>query len=169
MIKIWLLVMLLISAASVQGYARDDVVQISPDTYMISREDHGGIFGNAAKMKLNVIRKANEFAESKGKVAICISIKEIPMRPLRFASIEYQFKVVDKNDQAARGASMVSGSDVVTDKTEKPPADIQGKSVLEKQPDLYTELVKLDELRKKGLINDVEFEGQKKILLDKQR
>jgi len=139
---------------------------------MISREDHGGIFGNAARMKAGVIRDANEFAESQGKTAIPVSTNERPMRawvPAGWATIEYQFKVVDKNDPEARRTTLMPRPDVGIDKTEKVSADIRSKDTTEKQPDLYTELTKLDDLRKKGLITDVEFETQKKILLDKQR
>ena len=38
------------------------VVQLSPDTYFISRTDKAGLFGNASKMKTEVIQEANEFA-----------------------------------------------------------------------------------------------------------
>jgi len=34
------------------------------------------------------------------------------------------------------------------------------------KPDLYTELMKLDDLRDKGILTDEEFETQKKKLLD---
>lgn len=40
-----------------------EVVQLSPDTYMISKADHGGIFGGGLpKLKADVIKQANEFA-----------------------------------------------------------------------------------------------------------
>ena len=151
------------------GCANPGIVKLSPDTYMLSRVDHGGIFGNSARMKANVIREANEFAENQGKVAIPLATNESPMWPGHFASVEYQFRVVDKNDPEARRTSLVPRPDVVIDKTEKVSADISRKDMIEKQPDLYTELTKLDDLRKKGIITDVEFEAQKKILLDKQR
>ena len=34
------------------------------------------------------------------------------------------------------------------------------------KPDLYTELMKLDDLRKKGILTDEEFDEQKKKLLE---
>jgi hypothetical protein len=169
--KTLVLVTLLMFTLSSWGYAANDIVQISPHTYMISREDHGGIFGNAAKMKAKVIKDANKFAESQGKIAVCISSKEKPMGnyPGAWATFEYQFRVVDKNDPEAQRTSLVPRPDVVIDKTEKISADIHSKDMTEKQPDLYTELVKLDDLRKKGLLNDAEFEAQKQKLLDNQK
>ena len=35
-----------------------------------------------------------------------------------------------------------------------------------KSKDVYSELIKLDDLRKKGIINDADFEAQKKKLLN---
>lgn len=167
--KILLLVVLCLLLT---GCANPGIVKTSPNTYMISREDHGGIFGNAARMKANVISNANDFAESQGKVVVPISTNERPMRPwvpAGWATIEYQFKIVDKNDPEARGASLIPKSNVIINKPEKVSADILSKDLSEKQPDLYADLMKLDDLRKKGLITDAEFEAQKKILLNKQR
>ena len=58
--------------------ANPGIVEMSPGTYMLSREDKGGIFGNASAMKSGVIKEANAFAASKGKVAIPISTHETP-------------------------------------------------------------------------------------------
>lgn len=142
------------------------VVQISPDTYFISRTDRGGVFGNASAMKAAVIREANEFAAKQGKVAIPLTTHETPMGVGQFASFDYQFRVVDKNDPEARRTSLVPRADVVVEKTEKITADVNSKD--SKAPDLYTELTKLDDLRKKGIITDSEFEAQKKRLLERQ-
>lgn len=79
----------------VAGCSNPGIVKLSPDTYMLARTDKGVLFGNPSQMKTNVIREANEFAASQGKVAAPISLKEEPMHIGHFASIEYQFRVVD--------------------------------------------------------------------------
>lgn len=147
------------------GCANPGVVQISPDTYFISRTDKGGVFGNASKMKAEVIREANEFAAKQGKVAIPLSTRETPMAIGQFASFDYQFRVVDKDDPEAKRTALVPRADIVVEKTEKISADVKTKE--EHAPDLYTELTKLDDLRKKGIITDAEFEAAKKKLLEK--
>jgi hypothetical protein len=146
------------------GCSHPGIVQISPDTYFISRTDKGGVFGNASKMKVEVIREANEFAAKQGKVAIPLSTRETPMAIGQFASFDYQFRVVDKNDPEAKRTALIPRADIVVDKTEKVTADV--KTIDEKSPDLYTELTKLDDLRKKGIITDAEFEAAKKKLLE---
>ena len=163
-----LITLCLFATALLAGCSNPGIVQLSPDTYMLTKQDHGGIFGNASKLKAEVIQEANTFAASQGKVAIPLATNERPMGsgPAQFASFEYQFRVVDKNDPEVRRTSLVPRADVVIEKSEKISADVHTKE--EKTPDLYTELTKLDDLRKKGIITEEEFVAQKKRLLEKQ-
>jgi hypothetical protein len=140
------------------------VTKLSPDTYLIFREDKGGIFGNAEAMKLSVIKDADDFAETQGKVAIPVASKETPMFPGHFATFEYQFRVVDPSDPEAKRTSLVPRPDVVIEKKESITADVNSRD--DKAPDLYTQLLKLDDLRKRGLLTDAEFEAQKAKLLE---
>jgi hypothetical protein len=158
----------LLAAVLLAGCSNPGIVKLSPDTYMLTKQDHGGIFGNSSKLKAEVIQEANAFAASQGKVAIPLATNERPMGsgPAQFASFEYQFRVVDKNDPEVRRTSLVPRADVVIEKSEKISADVHTKE--EKTPDLYTELTKLDDLRKKGIITEEEFVAQKKRLLEKQ-
>jgi Short C-terminal domain len=141
------------------------VVQLSPDTYMASKTSAGGIWVSMASLKAEVITAANEFAESKGKIAIPLEYKEIPAAPMRNPSVEYQFRVVDKNDPEAKRTALIPRPDVVIQKNVNVREDIRTKDETERRPDLYTEIMKLDDLRKKGLISDAEFEAQKQKLL----
>jgi hypothetical protein len=84
------------------------VVELSPGTYMLSRIDHGGIFGNEAALQANVVNEANAFAKSKGKVAFAISTHLDPMRPGHFASFQYQFRLVDPSEQAERSPQSIN-------------------------------------------------------------
>jgi hypothetical protein len=66
------------------------------------------MFGNRDALKSGVIRDANGFAENQGKVAIPVSAKEHPMGIFAdWASFEYTFKVVDKNDPEAQIPKML--------------------------------------------------------------
>ena len=142
------------------------VVQLSPDTYMASKTSAGGVFTSMASLKAEVISAANTFAESKGKIAIPLSSQETPAAPFRNPSFEYQFRVVDKNDPEARRTTLVPRADIVVEKKETISKDVRTKE--DKTPDLYTELTKLDDLRKKGIITEEEFAAQKKRLFEKQ-
>jgi len=161
------IIVISIFIASIVGCSNPGIVKLSPDTYMLTKEDHGGIFAfNRGSLKTDTIREANAFAESQGKIAIPVASHEHPVGILGdWASFEYQFKVVDKNDHDAQRTSLVPRPDIVIEKNEKITADVRTKDQSENPKDLYGELIKLDDLRKKGIINDVEFEAQKKKLL----
>ena len=152
-------------AVVVSGCANPGIVKLSPDTYMLARTDKGGVFGNASAMKADVIREANEFAASQGKIAIPISLNESPMYIGHFASVEYQFRVVDASDPEAGRVNLVPRPNVVIEKTEKTSIDVKTKDQTDRPKDVYTELLKLDDLRKRGILSEAEFEVQKKKLL----
>lgn len=166
--KAWLGALLsLLFALLLSGCFASNIVKLSPDTYMIRVEDHAGIFAfNRGKLKSSAIQQANNFAESKGKIAIPVAMKSHPVGVLGdWAAVEYQFRVVSKDDPEAKRTSLTPRADVVIEKTSKISVDIKTKDQSEKTKDVYTELLKLDDLRKKGIITEVEFETQKKKLL----
>lgn len=70
------------------------VVQIAPGTYMVTKTDAAGAFASISKLKADCIDKANEFAASKGKVAVAVS-DDVHKPGMGLPSYEYQFKLVD--------------------------------------------------------------------------
>lgn len=165
MMKPITLPILLLASLLLSGCAGLTIVPLSSDTYLASKTSAGGIWVAMDSIKAEVISAANSFAESKGKVAVAISARERPAVPGRNPSFEYQFRLADKDSPAAKGGALVPRADVVIEKNEKISADVQIKEV--KSPDLYTELTKLDDLRKRGIITEEEFTAQKKRLLEK--
>ena len=166
--KTWLgSLILLLFALILSCCFASNMVQLSPDTYMIRVEDHGGIFAfNRGKLKSSAIQQANDFAASKGKIAIPVAIDSHPVGILGdWAAVEYQFRVVSKDDPEAKRTSLTPRPDIVIEKTSEISADIEIKDQTEKTKDVYTELIKLDDLRKKGIITEAEFETQKRKLL----
>ena len=165
---IWRCLTVCAGIAVIVGCANPGIVKLSPDTYMLSREAHGGIFASASALKASVINDANAFAENQGKVAIPLSAKEKPMGsgPAQWASFEYQFRVVEKNDPEVRRTSLVPRADLVIEKTERITTEVKSKDQADKSKDTYTELIKLDDLRKRGILTDAEFNAQKAKLLE---
>lgn len=148
------------------GCVNPGVAELSPGTYLISKTDKAGIFGNASAMKVHVINEANEFARSKGKVAIPISTHDSPLGIGRFASFDYQFKLVDPDSPEARATPLIQRPDVVVQKDEKSTVQVETKDTTSKQPDMYSQLIKLDDLHKRGILTDAEFEAAKARVLD---
>jgi hypothetical protein len=154
--KILLCVVLVIA-----GCANPPIVKLSPDTYMLTRADRGGIFGNAAKMKAEVIEEAQAFAGQQGKVAIPLSLNEKPLHVGGgFATIEYQFRVVDKNDPEARRTNLVPRPNIVIESNQKSKVDVTTDG-----GDTYSKLLRLDDLKKRGILSEDEFNEQKRKIL----
>jgi hypothetical protein len=154
--------------SSLVACAAAEIVPMGTDTYMISQTSAGGVFTNMATLKSEVIKRANAFAESKGKVAVPIAAREAPAVPgQRMPNFEYQFQLVDRNDPRAAGSGLVKTPDVLIENRGQAPAvtvNTGGKDASKSQ-DLYAELIKLDDLRKRGIITEAEFEAQKQKLL----
>lgn len=161
-----LLSVLFIVLTFLSGCANPGVVQISPDTYMLAKADRAGMFGNPAALKIEVIREANQFASKMGKVAIPLATREVPSGPGRFATVEYQFRVVDQGDPEARRTALVPRADVVVEQNNRSVDLTVVKDERAKSKDVYTELLKLDELKKRKIITNAEFESQKAKILD---
>ena len=160
-ISLFLVLSGLLSACATSG-----PVQLSPDTYMISKTDKGGIFGNPSKMKLAVIREANEFAASQGKTAIPLSTTETPLVVgQRFASIEYQFRVVSSDDPEYQRTALEKRADIVI-KDDKN-IDINVTTEDKEAPDVYDSLIRLEDLRAKGILTGQEFEREKQRILSR--
>jgi len=150
----WLFILLFLAGCSNPG-----VVQLSPDTYILYGVDKGGIFGNSARLKANVIREANAFAASMGKVAVPISSAETPMFPGHFATFEYQFRVISSEDPEYKRSGQF------IDRGSKSSLGVTVKSERNDSENVYSELIKLEDLRQRKIITEVEFEAQKKKLL----
>ena len=161
------------------GCSNPPIVPLGNETYMLAKEDHAGIFGSLSKLKADVISEANAFAGSKGKVAVPIAFREKPVgnSPGDWASVEYQFRLVDPDSPEAQSASLnaerksvpvrpnasiQSTHSISVDIDEGAPANPAPEA---KSKDVYTELLKLEDLRKRGILTDAEFEEEKAKLL----
>ncbi|OUR89050.1 hypothetical protein A9Q81_22605 [Gammaproteobacteria bacterium 42_54_T18] len=156
---------ILLLCVFITSCANPGVVEISPDTYVLFRDDHGGIFGNAGALRADVIRDANKFAKSKGKIAVPVSSTYTPIGngPGQWASFEYQFRVVNKEDEEAVRTSLKKRADHVVDQNVK--IDINSKSS-HIAKDTYSELIKINDLLEKGIISKTEFETMKAKVLN---
>jgi len=144
------------SAPAMAG--KPDIIQIAPDTYIATVTNHAGIFANEATTKRKAVNAANEFAAKEGKIAVARSLRSTPAYPGHFATVEYQFIVVAPNDPEAKRTTLTPIADVTIDVNAPAPA---AQPASQSKPDIYAELLKLDDLRKRGLLSNEEFEMQK--------
>lgn len=158
----------LLLCLALTGCANPGVVQLSPDTYVLFRDDHGGIFGNSGALRAEVIHDANEFARAKGKVAIPVSSSFTPIGhgPGDWASFEYQFRVVDESDEEVVRTSLRKRADYVVDNNIKVESSITNR-VEESKIDTYKELIKANELFKSGVLTEDEYKQMKANILNR--
>lgn len=151
------------------GCANPSIVEISPDTYVLFRDDHAGIFGNAGSLRAGVIHDANEFAKSQGKIAIPVSSKYTPIgsSPGSWASFEYQFRVVDKHDEEVVRTSLIKQADYVVDKNIKIES-VNINRTEKRKTDSYSDLIKASQLFNAGILTESEYKKMKANILNNQ-
>jgi hypothetical protein len=80
------------------GCGTPSVIQLTPDTYLISRASAAGMFVNMPKLKAEVIQQAQAFAANQGKRAEPVNMNEtFPTHG--FPSFDYQFRLVAITNQ----------------------------------------------------------------------
>jgi hypothetical protein len=153
------------------------VTQLSPDTYMITIRARSSYFAmDKPKFTSQAVNHSLDYAASKGKVAVPITLRENTAGMFEdWVNVEYEFRLVDKNDpRANRNKSDADQKPAPAKQPEpvkqpapiKPPEPVTKTDTRTKQ-DVYNDLLKLDDLRKKGIITQEEFEIEKKKLLAK--
>jgi hypothetical protein len=120
------------------GCQSSGIEQTAPNAYKVSQKSAGGIFTDTAALRDEVIQQANAFAAGKGKIAVEIASHSSHPIVGGLPSFEYEFRLEDPPSQTKPEATQ----------------------------DVADQIVKLDELRKKGLITDAQFEAAKQKLLD---
>lgn len=135
---------------------------LGDNTYAITRTATSGFDRDVAKFRQEAEQDAAKFCQSQDKVLKVLSVStDRPHFGGGFAFAKIVFKALPAGDPALTAAT---------------PAPAAAQSVAAPagvlptfSGDLYAELLKLDDLRKRGLLTDKEFEQQKKKLLKKSK
>lgn len=157
--------------------ASTNVAQVSPDVYQVTVKDRTKAFEmDPANYKHRAISEAMDYAESKGKVAVPVGMTQNTVGLVgEYVEVDYQFRLVDKDDPRAKqvGAKTEEEKPVPAKQpaaakppeTVRPPETVTKPATRSKQ-ELYDDLMRLDDLRKKGIITQAEFESEKQKLLN---
>lgn len=138
------------------------VSPLGEDTYMISRNG-AGFWTSTASVKAEALKDANGYCTGQGKRLQVnhTNQHEASGRPGDFPGAEVHFMCLNANDPELNRPKFKKDADRVIEVK----SDVRTKDEPAKSKDIYSELIKLDDLRKKGIISDREFEEQKKKLL----
>jgi hypothetical protein len=150
-------------------------VPMGDNTFSITCQATNGFSRNTEKLREEAQADAERYCADHGKVLKIVTFsEEKPWPTLGYASAKIVFKALDAGDPeltapvasaapAAPAASPASPGAPAAAPTYVPAYTSTGGF------DLYTELNKLDDLRKRGLLTDKEFEHEKKKLLKRSK
>lgn len=144
------------------GCVSSDVISAGPDTYMVSASGAG--FATAG-VREKVYKKANDFCAARGLVMVPVSFKARPGELGRNPpSADLVFRALKPGDPAIGRPELLETDESIA-VTQNVRVAVKDETQKEKQSDLYTELMKLDDLKKRGILSEAEFEQAKQKLL----
>ncbi|MDV0437521.1 SHOCT domain-containing protein [Xanthomonas sacchari] len=161
--------MLWMALAGTAQAGEPEFAQVSPGVWMVTVKNHAGIFASAATTKRKALLAANAFAAAKNMQAVPVAMETVDAGgPGQWPYVEYQFRLVSQGSDETVGLQPRADMQIeVNASATSPAATGDAPRALGAQPDLYAELLKLDDLRKKGLLTDAEFQAQKAKLLSR--
>ena len=131
------------------------VIAMGDNTFTITRQATNGFNRDVEKLKAEAQEEAAQYCASHGKQLKIVSLtSEKPLFAFGYASAKIVFKAVD--------AGMVEAA---ADSPATPAAS--SAPHLSPTGDLYNDLIKLDDLRKRGILTDDEFQAEKKKVLNR--
>ncbi|HWA86112.1 MAG TPA: SHOCT domain-containing protein [Opitutus sp.] len=156
--------LLLVANAMPASVARFET--LGDNTYTCTREASTSFDRNVDQLTAEAKEDAAKFCATKGKQPKVISIAVHKAWPtLGFSRATVTFKALEAGDSELADNTPVP---VVTE-GRKPRKAVEAGPVEAPVDELYNGLLKLDELRKRGLLTDEEFQSEKKKLLNRSK
>jgi len=153
------ILIIIASLILIAGCATSNIIPVGPETYMVTSSGAGF---SSAGVRETVFEKANTFCTEKGLVMIPVSFKAEEGRPGRSVpNASLTFRALRSGDQAIQRPDIIEADENIHVTQD---ISIKEKNVA-KKADVYTELLKLDDLKKRGILSETEFEKQKAKLL----
>jgi len=139
------------------------VVPIGDDTVMIAKKTGAFAMGPPIKEEAAVHAEANAYCESREKLVETVD-KEVRNAVFgRQGSVNLKFRCVDASTDDATGSAEASADTDVENDSPSNTGLLDGDAETD---DLYSKILKLDDLRKRGLITNEEYEQEKKEILE---
>jgi hypothetical protein len=155
---------------------RQGLTEVSPNVFQVFREQHGVVFGGDPSLQRQVVDEANAFAERRGMIAVPMEARlHLAGNVGDWGWCYYKFQLSPKGDmRGSKSASEISFENDarMTDsffhsmEAAAKPDGLPGTNSPAAKQNIYDELIKLDELRKKGILTEEEFQTQKKRVLE---
>jgi Short C-terminal domain len=146
-----------INCAAAETKATPKVVELGDNTYSVTAAANDKFTRNTDKLKAQATDAANDYCTKLGKHLKIVSVTENKGFYLLgdFASATVTFKALDLADPEM--SAQTGGA-----KTLEPTAPLTNEQ-------LYADLLRLDDLHKKGILTDAEFAAEKKKVLERSK
>jgi len=156
-------VALLAACATVEESTPDEeIMQVSGNVYELLDVDRRGIFGSESSLIATVVKQADDFAAAQGKVASPLAARIHRVGILGdWGWFYYKFALVDKGTPE----SQRNMTDITIERDARLARDFFVNRHKAEASSPYDELLKLDDLRKRGVITEAEFNAQKTKIL----
>ena len=160
---VWLALPLSLLAVTCRADTNPEIVPLGHDTYALTRWAETGFARNTEKLKAQALEDAAAYcAKLHKELKIVSTTAARPAIPLTgFAHAKVVFKALDANDPELHAPASASAPGAAT------PAVAENATSGTTTDVLYSDLMKLDDLRKRGLLTEEEFQAKRKKLVDK--
>jgi putative oligomerization/nucleic acid binding protein len=153
---------LCLASAGFASSAPSAPVSLGNNTYSITCEASNAFQRDVDKLKAEATDAANNFCAQQGKQMKQLSLTgKLPFFSTGYAKAKIVFMALNPGDPEL--TMPVTPEGTIAPAAVMAPAPLPRLSTDE----LYSELVKLDDLRKKGILSDDEFQAEKKKLLSR--
>jgi hypothetical protein len=135
--------------------ANSGVIPVSENTYSITNEARSTFNRDTQVLKDAVMQEAEKYCHDQGKqLKVVTWVVQKPAIMTGFLSAKLVFKALAPGDPELTA----------------PPPSLPVQALTTATPgDLYSELLKLDDLKSRGILTQKEFESEKKKLLSRSR
>ena len=147
--------------------SNSNVLSIGKDTYMVSRQAATG-FSGSGTLKAEAFQEGTQYCEKLGKSFQVVSTHEAspPYIFGNFPKAEVQFMCLNANDAELNRPKLKKEANTVVEIKNSNPVRSEPAQPPAQSKDVYNELIKLDNLRKQGIITQAEFDAQKAKILN---
>ena len=142
------------------------IVSVEPNTFIVTRQAATG-FSGTGTLKTKALGEAREYCKQRGLTMKIVAITESqpPYVLGNFPKAEVVFKALPPGHPDLEQPTQFDPYHAQIKAGEKPAERIEATG---DHSDVYDKLLKLDELRDKGILTEEEFQREKKKLLDQQ-
>lgn len=145
------------------------VQPVGKNSFIVSKQTATG-YQTAVGITADVIQEATEYCAASDKYPVIHNVRSRDGVPGQsYATVNLTFGCYDQDDPVYIAANPEPSADVVVEDNKDIKITIDTDERPDTSDDLYDELLKLEDLRQRGILTDEEFAAQKRELLERKR